>query len=138
MASLRQKVETAFAAVISAAVTDTPVYTGFAATDKAGSCVIVAARRAEEEPAFSGNYRVTVDIHIKGPPDATGAFDDLALAVRTAVWKEELAAELSAAVPEFTVFGGSAPNVLEWSQSGDVLVETQTVEIYCAQALTEA
>ena len=135
MASLRQKTESAFKAVIEAAV-DVPVYEGFAATDKAGTCVIVVARRAEEDPPFSGNYRVQVDIHVKGPPDSDSTFDDLATAVRNAVWTDAIHTELTAAADDFFVHGASASNVLEWSQDGDVWVETITVEIYAAAALT--
>ncbi len=137
MASLRAKVETAFKAVLENADIS-PVYAGFSDGDKAGLCVIVAARRAEEDPAFSGNYRVTVDIHTKGPPDALALLDATALAVRTTIWQDGLAESLTAQA-NFTVFGGSAPNVMEWSQIGDTLIETLTVEIYCTHGpLTEA
>ena len=135
MASLRKKTESAFKAVIEAAV-DVPVYEGFAATDKAGTCVIVVARRAEEDPPFSGNYRVQVDIQVKGPPDSDATFDDLAAAVRNSIWTDALHTELTAAVDDFFVHHASAPHVLEWSEAGDVWVETSTVEIYAVVALT--
>lgn len=135
MASLRAKTESAFKAVIATAVA-VPVYEGFAGTDKEGTCIVVKARRAEEDPPFSGNYNITVDILTKGPPDTDGTFDDLALSVRNAIWRDDLNALLQSQATDFYVHGASAPHEMEWEESGDVWVERMTVIIYAAQALT--
>ena len=132
--SIRGKVESAVAQLLTAAGVS-PVYQGFAGTDKAGTCVIAKARRAEEEPQESGNYKVTVDVFVKGPPDTDGAFDTLADAVRDALWRTDLAAQLQSYETTFTVWGATAPHVMEWTEDGDLWIETQIIELYCA-ALT--
>lgn len=137
MASLRAKAENAVTTHLSDSGVTVPIYKGFAGTDKEVPCVVVVVRRAEEEPYQSGNYRVLVDIHIKGDPDAS-VFDPLAEAVRGYLWNDGLAASLQASETDFRVFGASAPHVMEWTEDGDIWVETQTVELYCAVALTTA
>lgn len=133
MASLRQKVEAAFKAVLENAGAQ-PVYTGFAATDKEGSCVICKAKSAAEEPLQSGNYNVTVQIFVKGPPDEDGAFDDLATLVRDALWTDGLPAALqTAAAGGLTVYGVASNHELEWTEEGDTWIETQTIIIHCNQ-----
>ena len=135
MASFRAKVENAFAAHLAASGVTVPIYKGFSGQDKTEPGVFVVARRAEEEPYASGNYRVLVDVHVKGEPDG-GTSDGLAENVRNYLWNDELAASLQSNETNFRVFGASAAHAMEWSESGDMWVETQTVEIYCAVALT--
>lgn len=132
MASLRQKVESAFKALLENAGA-TPVYEGFAATDKAGTCVICKAQRAAEEPFASGNYNVTVLISVKGPPDSDGTFDDLASLVRDTLWTDGLHTDLQAAATDLTVYGTASAHELEWTEEEDVWIESQTIIIHCNQ-----
>jgi hypothetical protein len=132
MASLRANVENAFQSLLTAAGIAVPIYTGFDDEDKANPCVVVAARRAEEDPPFSGNYRVTVDYHVKGSPDSDGTFEALSDQVRAAIWTSTLHDDLAAQGSDLTVWGCTNPHTMEWTQSGGVWVESGTVEIYCA------
>lgn len=45
----------------------TAIYPGKSATDKEGQCVVVYAAKATEDPAGSGNFRVTVKVMVRTP-----------------------------------------------------------------------
>jgi hypothetical protein len=137
--TLRGRVETALAGVISAAsVGTTNIYKGFQSGDKGEPAVICAVKSAEEEPLRSGNYQVTAEVSVKGnaATDASGtnpltAYETLAANVRNALWIDDLKTQLQNNATGLTVFGVSAPHKIDFDTEEDCWVERHTVEIYC-------
>lgn len=132
MATLRSLVESAFVDYLDAQSLTATVYSGVGAEDKAAPAVIVRLTQATEDPYKSGNYRATVEIMVKSvAADDDGAHEALCLAVKNAIWRDDIEAQLEAANPDLRVFGGSAPHQIAYDTDGDCWVETQTVEVYC-------
>lgn len=101
--------------------------------DKTAPCVVCTVTTADEDPPFSGNYRVSCTISVKDSAAANSTMDDIADAVRDAIWKSDLATSLNAqAIGTLTVIAASAPHRIEYTQDGDCWIETQTIELYCS------
>ena len=114
------KVETALAALVADAADSIPVYTGKASDEKAAPCVVCSADVAEDEdPQGSGNYYVTATVAVKqsavtnedgSDPTADSpkaAAQAVSAAIFGAVLVDDLAAQLTAATDDLTVFAGS-------------------------------
>lgn len=125
---LNDKAEAALAQLVTPAAESAQVVTGKSATDKEAPPIVICSATAEdqEDPKGSGNFFVACSVAIKtqaipnedgtGAPDADPA--DLAAAVKSdnqelvaavfgVVMVADLAAKLSAAVDDFTVFPAS-------------------------------
>lgn len=131
MSSLRAKVESAVVAYLTGESVGATCYAGFSASDKAVPCVICSARSAEEDPPFSGNYRLTLVVEVKDTLDGSD-LDSVANNVRSALWADDAAAAIVSNGSELMVWGLSAPHRMEWSVEEDCQVETHTIELYCA------
>jgi hypothetical protein len=132
MATLRSLVESAFVDYLNDQSLAATVHAGIGATDKAAPAVIVRLTQAVEEPFKSGNYKATVEITCKSvAADDAGEHEALCLAVKEAVWRDDIETQLQTAQPGLRVFGGSAPHQIAYDTDGDCWTETQTVEIYC-------
>jgi len=133
MASLRSLVETALTNYLTDQSVGATVYSGLVSTDKDLPCVICQASAAEEDPIYSGNYRVECSVMVKDTAAAGSVFDAVAEAVRDAlrIDNASLAAALEAQSTALTVFAASAPHRQEWSTEEDCWVENNLVELYC-------
>jgi phage-related tail fiber protein len=133
MALLRNLVESAFVSLLNREQVQATVYAGISGTDKLCPLVKCQAKSAEEEPPFSGNYRVSVElvINVAATADAT-SFNALCEKVRDVIWTDELSFNLNQCATGLTVQAASAAHKVTWDTDEDVWQETHTVEIYCS------
>ena len=124
---LNDKCEAALAAIVTAAAAEAQVLTGKSATDKQSPPVVICSAEAEgeEDPKGTGNFFVNCSVAVKSGavpnedgtdnPDAPEADADqvkaanqaLVAAVFGAVCVADLADQMTAAVPDLTVFPAS-------------------------------
>lgn len=107
MQVLVDRLEEALAVVLAPVVGDVHVATGKDTRDKELPCVICAAEGdgIEEDPKGSGNFWLTATVMVKTSPKAAKATSQaLVSKVYNAIIVDDLPAQLSAAVDDFTVF----------------------------------
>lgn len=118
------------------------VYTGKASGEKAFPCVVVAALGGSEDPPYSGNYMLDMEISVRTEfmgeeeeEDKIPASTALVQAVGDALNSIALHDDLNAnAVADFSVMG-QADMAFSSSQDGDAWVDTFTLKIYCCPSV---
>ncbi len=120
------------------------IFNGKSSQDKTAPCIIVDAIDAQEDPPNTGNFWVILQVSVKsiGADDPAGrdqaagdekaASDTLTADVFQALDQDDLAAQLSAALPNYTVQGLGEHNAPEEAIDGDCWAEIWQRRIYCA------
>lgn len=140
---LIDRCEEAFAAVLAAVVGDVQVCTGKDPRDKEALPLVICAAEgdgAEEDPKGTGNFWIQMTVMVKTSPLAPG--DDaakkatsqaLVSKVYNAIVVDNLPAQLSAAVEDFTVFPNAV--IFQSPNSGrsddDVWVDEFPMRVLC-------
>jgi len=136
---LFSKAEQAGVALISANAVGTPnVFAGLAYLDKDAPCVIcVAEGPSEEEPPFTGNYWLTLNILVKSKAAADDGIDPrpahelLVATVFDLFLSATLPADLNAmGVVDFSV-QGFMPGPMDFAVEEDLWISSLRMRIYC-------
>lgn len=143
---LLSSVESAFSSLITAAIgSQANVYTGKASTNKVLPCVIcIADGEEQEDPPFTGNYWVSVEIQVKYHADTAPGLSDPKVAdltlvrnVFNAVKVSNLDALLNGQGQNLTVF----PNGFFFSsqKAGQdemgAWADVQPIKLYCCASV---
>lgn len=133
------KVTDALIALLTAANVGANVVDGKNSAEKTAPYVGCEAANAEEDPMGSGNFMVDAMVTVKyiAAVDSDGvdpkpAADTLSANVFAVLETDTLAADLSAAIANFTVFGFMEGKQVSSEEDGDCWVETWRRKIYCA------
>jgi hypothetical protein len=140
--ALKQKLEAAFASVISVIVlpVDVSIYTGEDTEEQVRPCIVCRANGGgQEEPQASGNRMMDVEIIIKSQADENDTGDALELhsalvgLIELNLKTDTLATDLSAAIADFYVFDPVIDSGQENNIQGRAFVDVQKFKVYaCA------
>jgi len=117
----------------------TTIYNERNSAEKVAPDVAVGASNAQEEPLSTGNYWVDAEVSVRviaavdaGGTDPKPAGDNLSALTFELLEVDDLEAQLTAALEEFTVIGLGAEKSFEESVDGDSWVQTWKRRMYCA------
>lgn len=144
--TLSDKLDTAFAAIVTPAATGLAVYTGKSSDEKTTPCAICSSEiQGDEDPVGTGNFWVLCSVVIKqsavqnedGTDPSAASPKAAAQAVTSNIvatlMVDTLAATLTAAVADLTVFSGSI--TIGASESGldesGLWVDALHIRLYC-------
>lgn len=137
--ALKQKLEAAFATVISAIAlpVDVNIYTGEDTEEQVRPCIVCRAfGGGQEEPQASGNRMMDVEIIIKSQADENDTGDALELhsalvqLIELNLKTDTLATDLSAAIADFYVFDPVIDSGQDNSIQGRAFVDVQKFKVY--------
>lgn len=133
------KTRQALVAFITAANVGTAnIYDGKRSGDKDVPSVGCGAARATEDPPDTGNFWVETEIILKtmarvdaDAVDPKTSSEALSTALWTALETDDLAAQLSTAITDFTCIGVGEDKEFEEEEDGDCWKETLKLKLYC-------